>query len=111
MAGQDFGICISQIPMPSRLLAKDIPGLGSPTYVLIRKYVGHLPLCQQAQIFAREGFDRDYSTLKRWVCKTAAVLAPLAQAIKRHVLFGKAFFANDRLVRLLAPGSGKPKTA
>lgn len=110
MAGKNYG-GINQVPIPSRLVEKGIPGLGNLAYVLTRTYMVHLPLCRQAPISAREGFDRDYSTLTRWVGKSAATLEQLAQSINRFVLSGKAFFANDRSVRLLPPSKGKPKTA
>jgi transposase len=50
----------------------------------------------QAQIFARDGLDMDRSTLAGWVGKSAALLEPLANAIKRHILSGQAIFADDR---------------
>lgn len=45
------------------------------------------------------------------VGKSTALLEPLADAIARHVLRGQALFADDTPVKLLAPGSGKTKTA
>lgn len=102
---------ISQAPMPSRPIEKGIPGPGFLAHVLVNKYADHLPLYRQAQIFAREGLDMDRSTLAGWVGKSAALLEPLADAIKRHVLSGQAIFADDTPVKMLAPGNGKTKTA
>jgi len=42
---------------------------------------------------------------------TLALLEPLAEAIKRHVLSGQAIFADDTPVKMLAPGNGTTKTA
>ena len=53
----------------------------------------------------------DRSTLAGWVGKVAALLQPLAEAIKRYVLSGQAIFADDTPVKMLAPGNGKTKTA
>jgi transposase len=53
----------------------------------------------------------DRSTLAGWVGKSAALLEPLANAIKRHVLSGQAIFAADTPVKVLAPGNSKTKTA
>ena len=102
---------ISQAPMPSRPIEKGIPGPEFLAHVLISKYMDHLPLYRQAQIFAREGLNMDRSTLAGWVGKVAALLQPLAEAIKRYVLSGQAIFADDTPVKLLAPGNGKTKTA
>ena len=65
----------------------------------------HLPLYRQSQIFDREGLDLDRSTLADWVGKTTALLAPLADAIGRHVLAGQAIFADDTPVAMLGPPS------
>ena len=56
------------------------------------------------------GLDMDRSTLAGWVGKSAALLEPLAEAIKRHVLSGQAIFADDTPVKMLAPGNGTTKT-
>ena len=62
-------------------------------------------------MFGREGVDLDRSSLADWVGKSTALLEPLADAVARHVLKGQAIFADDTPVKLLAPGSGKTKTA
>jgi transposase len=61
--------CISQAPLPSRPIEKGIPGPGFLAHVLISKYMDHLPLYRQAQIFARDGLHMDRSTLAGWVGK------------------------------------------
>ena len=43
--------------------------------------------------------------------KSTALLEPLADAIGRHVLAGRAIFADDTPVAMLAPGTGKTQTA
>ncbi len=70
-----------------------------------------LPLYRQSQMFGRDGVDLDRSSLADWVGKSTALLEPLADAVARHVLRGQALFADDTPVKLLAPGSGKTKTA
>ena len=50
-------------------------------------------------------------TLAEWVGKSTALLAPLADAIGRHVLAGQSIFAYDTPVAMLAPGTGKTQTA
>jgi transposase len=54
--------------------------------LLINKYADHLPLYRQSQIFNRAGLDLDRPTLADWVGTSAALLEPLANAIRRHVL-------------------------
>ena len=101
----------TQAPLPSRPIERGRPGPGLLAHVLVSKYADHLPLYRQSQVFAREGIDLDRSTLADWVGKTTALLEPLAEAIGRHVLAGHAIHADDTPVRLLAPGTGKTRTA
>jgi transposase len=102
---------IVQAPLPSRPIERGRPGPGLLAHVLVSKYADHLPLYRQSQIFDREGIDLDRSTLADWVGQSTALLEPLADAIGRHVLRGQALFADDTPVKMLAPGSGKTKTA
>ena len=53
------------------------------------------PLSRQSQIYNREGVDLDRSTMAGWIGKSTALLEPLADAIKKHVLKGQAIFAGD----------------
>lgn len=102
---------ISQAPLPSRPIERGRPGPGLLAHVLASKYADHLPLYRQSQIYGREGIDLDRSTLSDWVGTSTALLEPLADAIGRHVLQGRAIFADDMPVKLLSPGAGKTKTA
>ena len=100
-----------QAPLPSRPIERGRPGSGLLAHVLVSKYGDHLPLYRQSQIYAREGVELERSTLADWVGKSTALLEPLAEAIGRHVRQGEAIFVDDTPVDLLAPGSGKTKTA
>ena len=100
----------TQAPLPSRPIERGRPGPGLLAHVLVSKYADHLPLYRQARIFEREGLDLDRPTLADWVGKTTTLLSPLADAIGRHVLKGKAIFTDDTPVNRLAPGTGKTQT-
>jgi transposase len=102
---------ICQAPLPSRPIERGRPGPGLLAHVLVSKYGDHLPLYRQSQIFDRNGIDLDRSTLSDWVGKSAALLEPLADAIGRHVLNGRAIFADDTPIKLQAPGNGRTRTA
>ena len=102
---------IQQAALPSRPIERGRPGPGLLSHVLVSKYADHLPLYRQSQIFEREGLDLSRSTLADWVGQSTALLEPLADAIRKHVLNGQAIFADDTPVNMLAPGSGKTKTA
>ena len=78
--------------------------------MLVGKYCDHLPLYRQSGIYARAGVELDRSTLADWVGQSAALLAPLADAITRHVKAGAALHADDTPVPVLDPGRQKTKT-
>jgi transposase len=100
-----------QSPLPSRPIERGRPGPGLLAHVLVSKYGDHAPLYRQSQIYAREGIDLSRATMAEWVGRSTALLEPLAEAIGRHVFEGSAIHADDTPVRMLAPGSGKTKTA
>jgi transposase len=101
---------IVQAPAPARPIERGIPGPGLLAHVLVAKYADHLPLYRQSQIYAREGVDLDRSTLADWVGAASALLAPLLEALAKHVLSGYALHADDTPVPVLAPGTGKTKS-
>lgn len=101
---------IVQAPMPSMPIERGRPGPALLAHVLVAKYATHLPLYRQSAVYAREGVELDRSTLADWVGKTAALLAPLTDALRREVLAGAKLHTDDTPVPVLAPGMGKTKT-
>jgi hypothetical protein len=85
------------------------PGLLA--HVLVAKYADHLRLYRQSEIYAREGVDLDRSTLADWVGAASHLLSPLVDQLRRHVLAAPKLHADDTPVPVLAPGTGKTKTA
>jgi transposase len=101
---------ILQVPMPSLPIERGRPGPGLISHVLVSKYCDHTPLHRQSGIYAREGVELERATLADWVGKAGIMLAPLAEAIARHVRAGPVLHADDTTVPVLAPGTGKTKT-
>jgi transposase len=106
------GCCerIVQAEAPSRPIERGVAGPGLLAHVLVSKYCDHLPLYRQSEIYAREGVELERSTLADWVGGTSALLAPLVEALRRHVMSGNKLHADDTPVPVLAPGNGKTKT-
>jgi len=101
---------IVQAAAPSRPIERGIAGPGLLAHVLVSKYCDHLPLYRQSEIYAREGVELERSTLADWVGGTSALLAPLVEALRRHILAANKLHADDTPVPVLAPGNGKTKT-
>jgi len=102
---------IVQAPAPSRPIERGIAGPGLLAHVLVAKFADHLPLYRQAVIYARDGVDLDRALLASWVGAASALLRPLVDVIRRHVLAGAKLHADDTPIPVLAPGNGKTKTA
>jgi len=101
---------IVQAKAPARPIARGLAGPGLLAHVLASKYCDHLPLYRQSEIYARQGIDLSRSTLADWVGECAALLDPLIEAIRRHVLGGATLHADDTPVPVLDPGRGRTKT-
>ena len=60
--------------------------------------------------YAREGVELERATLADWVGGTSQLLAPLVEALRRHVMRPGKLHADDTPVPVLAPGLGRTKT-
>jgi transposase len=101
---------IVEAPAPSRTIERGFAGPGLIAHVLVSKYADHCPLFRRSEIHAREGVDLDRSTLAGWVGAASELLAPLVDALRRHVLSASKIHADDTPVPVLASGNGKAKT-
>jgi transposase len=103
--------CIVQAPAPSRPIERGLAGSGLLAHVLVSKFADHLPLYRQSVIYAREGVELSRALLADWVGQSTALLRPLVDAIRRHVMAASKLHADDTPVPVLAPGNGKTRTA
>src|SRR6202140_4796380 len=101
---------IVQAEAASRPIVRGMAGPGLLAHVLVSKYCDHLPLYRQSEIYAREGVELERSTLADWVGGTSALLTPLVEVLRRHVMAADKLHADDTPVPVLAPGNGKTKT-
>lgn len=101
---------VVEAPAPSRPIERGLAGPALLAHVLVSKFSDHLPLYRQSEIYARQGVEIPRSTLAGWVGATSDLLAPLVDAIEKHVLAGRKLHADDTPLPVLAPGNGKTKT-
>jgi transposase len=85
--------------------------VGLLTWVLIGKYLDHLPLYRLEQIAARDGVILSRSTLADWVGRLGATLHPLAERLIWHLRQRDCLHADETPVPQLDPGNGKTKKA
>ncbi len=93
------GIIIAS--MPSRPIEKCLAGNFLLTSILINKYVDHLPLYRQQQIFKRRGIQIASSTIDSWVAKLGSLLEPLYNAMTESVKYSSYIQADETPTRVL----------
>jgi transposase len=102
---------VVQAPAPSRPIPKSIAGAGLLAHVAVSKYLDHLPLYRQSEIYARQGVDLERSTMAGWIGAISDLVRPLVEEIGRYVVAGNKVHADDTPVPVLDPGRGTTKTA
>jgi transposase len=77
---------ITEPPAPFHVIPRGRIGASLLAMILFEKYGAHQPLNRQSERYAREGVGLDLSTMADHVGAAAAVLAPIHELIRRHVL-------------------------
>lgn len=85
------------------------PGLHA--WVLIQKYLDHLPLYRIEKISDRHGVPIARSTLAQWVGQLGVSLQPLVDRLAELLKQGKVLHADETPVQQLDTGKGKTKRA
>lgn len=93
--------------LPPAVIDKVQPGPGLLAQVVTAKVLDHLSLQRQQKIYAREGVQLPESTLTDWFGPTAAVLSPLAAALKRDLLRQPVLQADETPLQILDTRKGK----
>ncbi len=94
---------VVQAEMPSRPIPKSFVGPALMAHILASKYGYHLPLYRQSQMFENEGIELSGSLLASWVGKCTKLLERVSDAIRDHVLTGKAIFMPSRQIAAQSP--------
>jgi transposase len=77
----------------------------------VQKYVDHLPLYRQREIFLREGVEVAPSTLNAWAIEPILACEPLYGAFRADVLGRPVIFTDDSPVAMLEEGLGRAREA
>jgi transposase len=93
---------ITQPPAPFHPIARARAGSNLLAMILYAKFGQHQPLNRQSDVYAREGIELDVSTLGDWVGACTAMLAPLVELIRRHILSADRIHGDDTTVPVLA---------
>lgn len=72
--------------LPAQIIDKGLPAPGLLAQVVAAKHDDHLPLYRQQEIYARSGVHIARSSMAQWVGTCGVRLAPLADALREHIL-------------------------
>ncbi len=98
-------------PMPDSPIEKCKADTSVLALVAVKKFVDHLPLYRQRQIFLREGIEVAPSTLNAWAIEPILACEPLYNAFRAEVLARPVIFTDDTPVDMLEEGRGRTKEA
>lgn len=101
------GVEQAKLPLEVKPLSRSIAGTGLLTQIIVSKYMDHLPLHRQEQIFARRGFEIPRKNMCDWI--GAAVheyLEPLWRAQKAE-LFKLSYLQADETTLKVQDGAQK----
>lgn len=98
-------------PLAAQVIDKGRPTARLVAQVITAKYLDHLPLYRQEAMYARLGVELTRATLSSWVGQGEYWLNMLAAACKAALLEGQILHADETLLPVLNPGSGKTQKA
>ena len=77
---------ITTAAMPERPIDKGIAGPGLLSYIIVSKYVDHLPLYRLEQMFKRYQIHINRSTMAGWIAQLCLSLDSIYREMKRQLL-------------------------
>ena len=102
---------VTAAPVPPAVIDGGLAATGLLVWVLVAKFLDHLPLYRLAQIAARQDVPLALSTLAEWVGRLGVALQPLADRLAELQRLRPVLHADETPVQQLDPGGGKTKKA
>lgn len=93
------GIVIGDLP--TFIVQRGIAGPELLAFIIIQKYVDHLPLYRQIEQFKRMGIEIPSSTMNDWVAMSIKELTPLYECLKNKVLSSNYLQADETPIKVL----------
>jgi transposase len=97
---------IIQAPREPALCPGGRFGFGVAAEVLFSKFVLHVPLYRQQDMWAQSGWSPSRATLGQIVTCSAELFVPLAELFRQRVLASPVLGTDDSPITLLTPGVG-----
>ena len=100
---------VSAAPIPPAVIDGGMAAPGLLTWVMVSKFMDHLPLYRLEQIAARSQVPLARSTLAEWAGRVGVVLQPLVDRLSDLLRARSVLHADETPVPQLDPEMEKPK--
>ena len=87
--------------LPSFIVPRGIAGASLLALIIIQKYVDHLPLYRQIEMFKRMGIEIPSSTMSDWLAMCIKELVPLYEALKAKLVSANYLMADETPIKVL----------
>jgi len=102
---------VTAAAIPPAIIDGGLAAPGLHAWVVIQKYLDHLPLYRIEQISARHGAGISRSTLAEWIGRIGVALQPFVDRLIELLKERSVLHADETPVQQLDPGKGKTKRA
>jgi transposase len=92
---------VTEAVAPPQAVERSLATEGLLAYVVVSKYLDHLPLYRLERIFAREHLDLSRATLCGWVADVARALTPIGDELRRQITAASYLQTDDTPVTIL----------
>lgn len=90
---KNTGVVIADLP--SLPLPRFNAGAGILAYIMVSKFIDHLPFYRQIQIFKRQQLQISSSTMNDWFAATCKLLEPLYQELWKQIINNSNYLQAD----------------
>jgi len=97
-------------PAPLDLIPGSIATAGLLAYVLVAKFVDHMPFYRQEQQFLRLGVELSRANMANWAMQVSESLIPLLNLLKEALLDGRYIHIDETTVQVLKEPGREPTT-
>jgi transposase len=100
---------VRQEKMPVQPIPGSIASASLLAYLIVSKYLDHLPLYRLQAMFLRIGIVISRFTMARWMIRVATTLEPLYHLLEKELLASPHLFMDETPVQVLAEPERKPE--
>ena len=88
-------------PLPNMAIAKSYVGASLLSHLMISKYIDHLPIYRQLQMFTRQKITIEDNTVNNWFKQGCNLIEPLYHVLEKQVLSTKYLSVDETPLKVL----------